>query len=148
MSIMPRFQQIKPGDLLPQREFDVDIVQSFLYNAAIWNAHRIHFDQSYATGVEGYPGLVIAGPLMGDWLAQCVEEWMGDEARLVSLEYQNRQAAYVGEPVRSGGSVASVDREFGTCALDLFVKNDKGEVIVPGRAVVRFAVRRTRMQGT
>lgn len=139
MNTMPRFQRIEPGDPLPQREFDVDIVQSFLYNAAIWNAHRIHFDEPYATGVEGYPGLVIAGPLMGDWLAQCVEEWMGDEARLVSLEYQNRQAAYVGETLRSGGSVASVDRDSGTCALDLFVKNDRGEVIVRGSAVVRFA---------
>ena len=73
-----RFAGIKPGDQLPQRAFKPDNVQSMLYNAVLWNGHRIHFDEPYAREVEGYPGLVIAGPLLGDWLNQCVDEWLGD----------------------------------------------------------------------
>ena len=69
---MPKIESIKAGDVLPEREFKPDTVQSFLYNAALWNAHRIHYDYPYATEVEGYPGIVIAGPQMGDWLTQCV----------------------------------------------------------------------------
>ena len=36
----------------------------FRYSALMFNAHRIHYDRDYATGVEGYPGLVVQGPLM------------------------------------------------------------------------------------
>jgi len=136
---MARIETIKAGDTLPEREFMTDNVQQFLYNAALWNAHRIHFDHPYATEVEGYPGLVVAGPLMGDWLTQCVIEWIGDDGRLVSIEYSNRRAAYVGEVLRTGGSVTAVDPETGTAQLELFVKNEADEDIIPGTAVVRFA---------
>ena len=61
------------GDALPEQFHTPDNVQLMLYNAALWNGHRIHFDEPYAKEVEGYPGLVIAGPLLGDWLNQVVE---------------------------------------------------------------------------
>ena len=51
-----RLASIQPGDTLPERFFTSDIVQSMLYNAVLWNAHRIHFDEPYAKNVEGYPG--------------------------------------------------------------------------------------------
>ena len=82
---MSRIASIKPGDALPERQFKPDTVQLFLYNAALWNAHRIHFDYPYATEVEGYPDLVMAGPLLGDWLTQCVVEWLGDDGKLTSI---------------------------------------------------------------
>ncbi len=136
---MPGIKNIKSGDLLPEREFHPDNVQLFLYNASLWNAHRIHFDHPYATEEEGYPGLVIAGPLMGDWLTQCVLEWLGDDGLLVSIEYSNRRAAYVGEVLRSGGQVSSVNPETGTAELELHIKNEAGKAIIPGVAVVQFS---------
>jgi 3-methylfumaryl-CoA hydratase len=36
----------------------------FRYSALTFNGHRIHYDRSYATAVEGYPGLVVHGPLL------------------------------------------------------------------------------------
>ena len=139
MSAMSRIQTIKPGDMLPERQFKPDNVQLFLYNAALWNAHRIHFDHPYATEVEGYPGLVIAGPLLGDWLTQCVIEWLGDDGRLASIEYSNRKASYIGETLRSGAKVVSLDQEAGTAELELYIKNEADEVITPGVAIVRFS---------
>ncbi len=137
---MSRIDTIKAGDPLPEREFKPDNVQLFFYNAALWNAHRIHFDSPYATEVEGYPGLVIAGPLMGDWLTQCVIEWLGDDGRLVSIEYSNRKAAFIGEVLRTGGNILSVEPETGEIQLELFVKNAADQVIIPGTAVVNFTV--------
>ena len=67
-AIPERLARTKPGDALPERSHCPDNVQLMLYNAALWNAHRIHFDEPYAKDVEGYPGLVIAGPLIGDWI--------------------------------------------------------------------------------
>ena len=141
MSKLARIKTIKPGDLLPEREFEPDNVQLFLYNSALWNAHRIHFDHPYATEVEGYPGLVIAGPLLGDWLTQSVIEWLGDDGKLASIEYSNRKASYIGETLRSGGKVLSSEQDTGSVELEMYIKNEADEVITPGVAVVRFAVK-------
>ncbi len=135
---MSRIKHIRPGDLLPGADHPTDTRQQFMYNAALWNAHRIHFDLPYATEVEGYPGLVIAGPLMGEWLAQCVNDWLGDDGQLVSFEFSNRRAAYVGDVLHSGGKVVSTEPDKGTAAIELQVSNEAGEAITLGAAVVRF----------
>ena len=132
----------KPGDSLPERTYKPDNVQLFFYNAALWNAHRIHFDLPYATDVEGYPGLVIAGPLMGDWLGQCVDDWLGENGVLLNLEYSNRGAAYIGETLTAGGEVTTLDAATGEATLELFIRNAAGAVITPGKALVRFALAR------
>jgi 3-methylfumaryl-CoA hydratase len=128
--------QIQVGDTLPGREFRTDNVQLFLYNAVLWNAHRIHFDLPYATGVEGYPGLVNAGPLMGDWVTQCIIEWLGDRGRLKSLKYSNRGASFLPETLRFEGKVLSVDRDSDTAELEVKIINEADEIILPGAAVV------------
>lgn len=43
--------------------------QLFRYSALTFNGHRIHYDRDYAQGVEGYPGLVVHGPLLAQLLA-------------------------------------------------------------------------------
>ena len=103
-----------------------------LYNASLWNGHRIHFDRPYATEVEGYPGLVVAGPLMGDWLHQVVDEWLGESGMITGIEYSNRIAAYVGETVTAGGTVTAYDDDTGEVTLEVFVKNARDEVLAPG----------------
>ena len=45
-----------------------DDVLLFRYSALTFNAHRIHYDRKYASEVEGYPGLVVHGPLIATWL--------------------------------------------------------------------------------
>ncbi|NIM69815.1 MAG: hypothetical protein GTN86_04150 [Xanthomonadales bacterium] len=135
---MPRLADISMGHELPGREFRTDNVQLFLYNAALWNAHRIHFDYPYATEVEGYPGLVNAGPLMGDWLTQGVLEWLGEDGTLTALEYTNRKASIIGETLRFAGRVRAVDVDSDSAELDVGIVNEAGEVIIPGVARVTF----------
>ena len=43
------------GMAIPQREHYCDEVQQMLYNASLWNGHRIHFDMPYTTEVEATP---------------------------------------------------------------------------------------------
>ena len=135
---MSKTTVLKPGDTLPSRDYRPDNVQNFMYSAAIWNAHRIHFDFPYATEVEGYPGIVMSGPMLGDWLTQCVIEWLDGKGRMTHFEYSNRKAAYIGETVTSGGCVLSVDHDNGTARLEIFIKNEAGDVITPGTAVVVY----------
>jgi 3-methylfumaryl-CoA hydratase len=55
-----------------QREVTPDEVMLFRYSALTFNGHRIHYDRSYVTGVEGYPGLVVHGPLIATLLTDLV----------------------------------------------------------------------------
>ena len=50
-------RQIVPNDVL-----------LFRYSALTFNGHRIHYDRQYVTQVEGYPGLVVHGPLVATLL--------------------------------------------------------------------------------
>jgi 3-methylfumaryl-CoA hydratase len=45
-----------------------DPVLLFRYSAVTFNGHRIHYDQPYVTQVEGYPGLIVHGPLIATLL--------------------------------------------------------------------------------
>ncbi|MEQ8484405.1 MAG: hypothetical protein RIB46_08570 [Pseudomonadales bacterium] len=135
---MVAFADVQVGDRLDEQRRETGIVQQFLYNAALWNAHRIHYEARWAKEVEGYPDLVVAGPLMGDWLTQCVLLWLGPSGRLVSIEYSNRQAAYVGETLTVGGEVTEVDAPSRRVTLQMAVRNANGEVVTPGTAVVEF----------
>ena len=135
---MPTLNSVTIGSRLNERSHEPSAVSLFLYNAVIWNPHRIHFDEPYATQIEKHPGLVVDGPLQGDWLSQAVMEWLGDEGELMQLEYSNRRAAYLGERLRSGGEVVEIDRNTGTVTLDIYIKNDDDKVIAPGQAIVRL----------
>ena len=126
------------GQALPERVYTPDNIQLFFYNAVLWNAHRIHYDLPYATEAEGYPGLVIAGPLLGDWLTQCVLEWLDGDGDLVSFEYSNRLASYIGETLTVGGSITAIDEASGVVDLELAVRNEADDIITPGTARVRF----------
>jgi 3-methylfumaryl-CoA hydratase len=57
-----------PVDYPWRREIHPDPVMLFRYSALTFNGHRIHYDQPYATQVEGYPGLVVHGPLIATLL--------------------------------------------------------------------------------
>ncbi|MEJ6022080.1 FAS1-like dehydratase domain-containing protein [Ramlibacter sp. PS4R-6] len=75
----------QPGDPVPQpqpaptdaawsREVRANAVMLFRYSALTFNGHRIHYDRSYAAEVEGYPGLVVHGPLIATLLAGLAQE--------------------------------------------------------------------------
>jgi 3-methylfumaryl-CoA hydratase len=49
----------------------------FRYSALTFNGHRIHYDLPYARDVEGYPGLVVHGPLQATLLAHFAAEVQG-----------------------------------------------------------------------
>ena len=57
-----------PDDAAWRRDIRPDPLLLFRYSAVTFNGHRIHYDHPYATKVEGYPGLVVHGPLIATLL--------------------------------------------------------------------------------
>ena len=61
-----------------------DAVLLFRYSALTFNAHRIHYDRDYSVGEEGYPGLVVQGPLTATLL---MDAWLRSEPRLQAARF-------------------------------------------------------------
>ncbi|GAA2281369.1 MaoC family dehydratase N-terminal domain-containing protein [Nonomuraea roseoviolacea subsp. roseoviolacea] len=69
------------------------------FSAATSNPHRIHYDWPYATRVEGYPGLVVHGPLMTLALAE-VLRLEGHDGRVERMRHRNRRPLFCGRAAR------------------------------------------------
>ncbi len=61
-----------------EKRYKADDVFLFRYSALTFNGHRIHYDRPYVTGVEGYPGLIVHGPLLATLLLELVRQNLPD----------------------------------------------------------------------
>ena len=98
----------KPGDPLPEprpapsdsawsREINPDEALLFRYSALTFNSHRIHYDHPYVTGVEGYPGLVVHGPLIATLLTDLLRRhW--PEAAVAGFSFRAMRPLFVNSP--------------------------------------------------
>lgn len=59
----PRVEQA-PSDETHSARWSANPTLLFRYSALTFNGHRIHYDLDYCREVEGYPGLVVHGPLL------------------------------------------------------------------------------------
>ena len=91
-----------PGAETPAHDwqdmFRPDPIVLFRFSALTFNAHRIHYDLPYAMQDEGYPGLVMHGPLTATLLMKGFCEHVGAAPR--SFSFRGRA------PLFSGGDVA------------------------------------------
>jgi len=69
----------------------------FRYSALTFNAHRIHYDLPYATGVEGYPGLVVHGPLQASLLLRFADRLRG--APPAAFSFRGQAPAFATAPL-------------------------------------------------
>ena len=97
----------------------------FRYSAITDNPHRIHYDQPYASGTEGYPALVVNGSLPLMFLLEMHRAAAGREAR--TLETRNLAPMFCGRAL-----LLSVARE-GT-AWRLWAEDEAGRVTFEARA--------------
>ena len=87
----PRTEEIEGKIWLP------DEVSIFRFSAATFNAHRIHYDQSYTTTVEGYPALIVQGAFTAAKIAEHVVNETGRE--LLSFNFKALAPLFVNQPV-------------------------------------------------
>ena len=89
----------------------------FRYSALTFNGHRIHYDRRYVTEVEGYPGLVVHGPLIATLLLDLLRREM-PEADVSRFQFKAIRPLFdLDTFFRSGGLGA------GTCALGAITKD-------------------------
>ena len=74
----------------------------FRFSALTFNAHRIHYDRPYTMTEEGYPGLVVHGPLTAALLAQLAERESG--RRIASFSFRGLAPLFDTAPFRLVGA--------------------------------------------
>ncbi len=74
-----------------------DPVLLFRYSALTFNGHRIHYDRRYVTEEEGYPGLVVHGPLLATLLLELLRDRMPD-AVVARYEFRALRPLFDGTP--------------------------------------------------
>jgi 3-methylfumaryl-CoA hydratase len=103
--------QLAPTDAAWERVVHPDDVLLFRYSALTFNGHRIHYDRRYATEVEGYPGLVVHGPLIATLLVDLVRRHLPAavvtrfEFRAVSPIFDTGAFSVCGKPEEDGKSI-------------------------------------------
>ena len=127
---------------LPPATKNASRTQLFLYSAATSNPHRIHYDREYAA-TEGHPDVLVHGPLQGAWLSQYVTDWIGPAGRMLNLSWQNRGRAFPEQDHTFKGKVIAkrTNQPGNIVELTVWEENPKGEILMPGSAVVSLPSR-------
>lgn len=112
------------------REFSPDTTLLFRYSALTFNGHRIHYDQAYARDEEGYPDLVVHGPLTATLLQQLALE-QGGGRQIAQFDFRGVSPLFVGRAFRLEG------RRDGDASLALWARGPDGELAMSARAVFR-----------
>lgn len=89
----------------------------FRFSALTFNSHRIHYDRPYATGEEGYRGLVVHGPLTATLLLQLAQGELSDNA-LAHFAFRGTSPAICGEALHLVMRGQGKDIELGAFASD------------------------------
>jgi 3-methylfumaryl-CoA hydratase len=101
-----------PIDASWERNVHPDDVLLFRYSALTFNSHRIHYNRDYVTTVEGYPGLVVHGPLIATLLLDLLRRHMPGATvaaftfRAVQPMFDIADFSVCGKPSDDGKSVA------------------------------------------
>jgi hydroxyacyl-ACP dehydratase HTD2-like protein with hotdog domain len=136
------YDDVEPGDALPELTVTVDETQMFFFSAATYNGHRIHYDKEWARDREGYENVLVQGPLQAALLARAITDWIGGAGRLVEYSVQNRAIALPGQPLSFGGTVTGKRLVDGAGLVDLDVVACRDEtVLMPGTATVALPLR-------
>ncbi|HXO45537.1 MAG TPA: MaoC family dehydratase N-terminal domain-containing protein [Candidatus Cybelea sp.] len=106
-----------PADSRWERVVEPSDVLLFRYSALTFNSHRIHYDRRYATETEGYPGLVVHGPLVATLLLDLAHRHM-PEAELARFEFRAVSPLFDTSPFKVCGKPDGDGRTISLWAAD------------------------------
>ena len=113
-----------------ERKWVPDDVLLFRYSALTFNGHRIHYDRRYVTEVEGYPGLIVHGPMLATLLLDLLRHEKPDAA-IARYEFKAVRPVFDINPFFVCGEPQSDGKTF-----KLWVKDHEGYLTMSATAVI------------
>jgi len=126
---VPEYQQAPESEAW-SREVSADAVTLFRFSALTFNSHRIHYDHPYTTGDEGYPGLIVHGPLLVILLLDLLHQHVPD-AQLREFRFKAVKPIFASNPFVLCGSNEGGDR-----VVHLWVRDSKGHLCLDASAML------------
>jgi 3-methylfumaryl-CoA hydratase len=126
----PRPARPAPGGARWSKTVLPDPVLLFRYSALTFNGHRIHYDQPYVTGVEGYAGLIVHGPLMGMLQLELARRSHASKT-IGSFEFRALSPAFANAALTVGA------RGENDGSLTTWVSDDKGGLAQQGKVTFK-----------
>jgi 3-methylfumaryl-CoA hydratase len=111
-----------------QRDLQPDDVLLFRYSALTFNGHRIHYDRKYVTEVEGYPGLIVHGPLIATLLVDLVRR-QHPGAVVKAFNFKAVRPTFDIHPMRISGRPSA-----GGKIIELWAQDHQGWLTMQGTA--------------
>ena len=112
------------------RTVEPDATLLFRYSALTFNGHRIHYDLPYAREQEGYPDLVVQGPLTATMLQQLALDHGAGRA-LARFDFRGVTPLFVGRAFQLEG------RQTADGTLALWARGPDGELAMSASASFR-----------
>ncbi len=113
-----------------RRTLAADAVMLFRYSALTFNGHRIHYDYPYVTQREGYPGLIVHGPLIATLLVDLVRRERPD-ATLQSFAFTVLRPTFADQPFTLCGKPSDDGQN-----IELWAKNHDGYLTMRATAAL------------
>jgi 3-methylfumaryl-CoA hydratase len=110
------------------RDLHADPVLLLRYSALTFNGHRIHYDRGYATEQEGYPGLVVHGPLLATLLLDLLRRNVSD-ARVRDFTFRAVKPTFDTGPFAICGAYGA-----GDSTVDLWIRLGDGALAMKATA--------------
>jgi len=113
-----------------ERRVVPDAVLLFRYSALTFNGHRIHYDRRYVTEVEGYPGLIVHGPLLATLLLDLLRQRLPD-ASVMRFSFRSSSPLFDTDPFFLCGRP-----EHDGTTVRLWAKDHRGGLAMEATAIV------------
>ena len=123
--------QSAPANAVWDRRWVPDDVLLFRYSALTFNGHRIHYDRRYVTEVEGYPGLIVHGPLIATLLLDLLRHQRPD-AEVVQYSFKAVRPLFDINPFHVCGEPLPDGKTF-----HLWAKDHEGWLAMDATAIIK-----------
>jgi acyl dehydratase len=134
----PVFSDLKVGmKLTPLVRGPMTPVHLMRWSAATENWHRIHYDEPFAKGHDGLPGLLINGSWKQHFLVQMVRTWLGPDGWLLRAGFSFRGMDVVDSTLTAWGRITALEErhDLGFVSCEIGIRNQDGQESTPGTAV-------------
>ena len=114
------------------RELTADSRLLFRYSALTFNAHRIHYDYQYATHTEGYPGIIVHGPLLATLMLELLRSNFPEET-IKTFEFRALGPVFGDHRFSVHGTRPNPDGN-----ATLWIANQDGQLCMQGTANIEL----------
>ena len=131
------WDDVKEGQEIPSLNEETSSQRLVIWAAASGDFYQIHYDDNFAKG-NNLPDIIVHGALKGMLVGRMIDEWIGDEGRIVNWGVSYRGMDPARAPIKVWGKVTKKYEQGGQALVDLEVgcAQSNGTQTTPGTATV------------